>query len=149
MTKQMTVKEIQAQMRELTKRIGPRADLSIYIGHGEQPLWISLYPYGMTKEEGHLAFHADDFAEALDGINAAWDKYQEQFKATITRKMALAIIRLTDEFGTCTDAALRQEFDNGQVSSYGEAACALADTMAAKGPFGIVRVDGANKADAA
>jgi hypothetical protein len=79
-------------------------------------------------------------------MGAKWEEYRERFAQTVTRKMALAIIRLTDEFGECTDAALRDEFDAGQVAAYSAEACALANTMAAKGPFTIIAVAGANAA---
>ena len=56
------------------------------------------------------------------------------------RRMALAVISLTDEHGTCTEAALiRQGFTADQVADLHEAACERAGVMCHGVPFVVVR----------
>lgn len=143
----MTPKEIQTELEAIRRDVGPSAYISLSITtHDEKPVYIGLYPYGMTKNEGYLHVCGTFFADTINDLRDKWAEYRASFAKTITRKMALAIIRLTDEFGECSDAALRNEFDAGQVAAYGTDACELANTMAAKGPFVITALAGANAA---
>lgn len=143
----MTPREIQAELETIRRDVGPNAYISLSITtHDEGPVYIGLYPYGMVKNEAYLHVRGVFFADTLNAMRDKWAEYKVRFAETVTRKMALAIIRITDEFGECTDAALREEFDAGKVAAYSEDACKLADTMAAKGPFTIKAVAGANAA---
>lgn len=57
--------------------------------------------------------------------------------ATI-RKMALAIIELTDEHGKCTNRLLRnRQFTDADIAEFGDAACQRAAEMAGNSPFSI------------
>lgn len=144
----MIATELHSELAAIKRDVGPHAyvSLSITADEGERPVYICIYPYGMVRNEGYVHVRCADFEEALHKIRAKWTAYKERFSKTITRKMALAIIRLTDEFGECRDAALRDEFDPGQIASFGKEACQLANTMASKGPFAIIAMVGANAA---
>lgn len=143
----MTPQEIQAEIRALREEAGLNAYVSLRVEPRGKPVNASLYPFGLTKgDEGYLSVEADDFRGALDAIKAAWVNFQDEHKTKITRKMALAIIRLTTEIGQCTDAALRSEFDAAAIARWGADACVMADEMAGKGPFSIAKVENANGA---
>lgn len=144
----MTPQEIQTALREIRTDAGAYAYISMHVDGDDraEPVSIALYPYGLTKDEGYLGVAAATFESALERLRKAWTKQREEFRRKVTRKMALAIIRITDQFGECSDAALRDEFDHAKVRSLGEEACALANTMAGKGPFQITTVRGANAA---
>lgn len=143
----MTPQQISQDLADIRKSVGPKCYISMHIHAGDRkPVSVSLYPYGMERNDGYLFKRSESFDGAIADLRAAWSEYQASYEKEMTRKIALAIIRITDEFGHCSDAALRQKFDAGQIASFGDAACELADTMAAKGPFGIVAVAGANAA---
>jgi hypothetical protein len=144
----MNAVDVQKEISAIRREVGPLAyvSLSITADEGNKPVYICIYPYGMVRNEGYLFVRCVEFDEAISAIREKWVDYKVRFAQTITRKMALAIIRFTDEFGECTDAALRDEFDADQVAAYSADACKLADTMAAKGPFVITTVAGANAA---
>lgn len=144
----MTPIEISKALREFRQSVGARAECFLHIDtlDSPDPISLSLYPFGMLKSEGHLNVRAAEFSDAIKKVREAWDKYGAEYRRKTTQKMALAVIRLTDEFGECTDAALRDEFDAGQIAKFGADACALAGSMATKGPFSITRIAGANAA---
>lgn len=145
----MTPQEIHAALVEIKKNIGPNAYISLGIdpeSEAKEPIYLALYPFGITYNEGYLSIRAGNFAAALEGIRKAWSKHEAEHNRKATNKMALAVIRLTTELGECTDAALREEFDAAQIARFGADACKLADSMASKGPFSIKILRGANAA---
>lgn len=146
----MTRQEISAALRDIIKDLGRKASITMHIdsSEGDGAVYIGLYPFGIGTGEAYLSATGRDFADVLEKMRAAWAKYEVEHRKQITNKMALAIIRLTEACGECTDAALRQEFDASQIAKFGNDACTLADQMAAKGPFSITCLQGANAAAA-
>lgn len=144
----MTPKEIQAELNAIQKDVGSNAYVSLDVNTGAgKPVSAVLYPYGIThSDEGYLRIAANSFREVIDDLWAAWVKFRDEHKTKVTRKMALAIIRITADFGACTDAALRGEFDAAEISRCGADACVMANEMAGKGPFSILTTTGANGA---
>lgn len=146
----MTPKEMQIAVDQFRHEIGPNAEISVFIEDhiiNEHPIYAIIYPHGICRsDEGRVRITAPDFEEALLKMRAAWAEHSAQFRGKAIRSMALAIIRITAEQGHCTDAALRQEFKNGEVESYGPDAVKDANEIADKGPFAIVTLGGANGA---
>lgn len=144
----MTPQEIREAVLALIKEMGPGATLSVEVHsrRGAQPIWAFAQPLGYSKDAPTISLYADDWAEAIEGVRAAWAEMSERVHAETIKKMALAIIRITAEQGECTDAALRTEFDLTDCERYGEAACEKANEMAANGPFSIRQLAGANAA---
>lgn len=145
----MTPTEALTVFRALSEKIGRNAWVSVSLAHehsiADGALSCSVYPRGVTHDHAFTVF-ADDLAELHEKALAKWAEYGADFRKQQTRKIALAIIRITAEQGHCTDAALRQEFPAAEVSEYGEAACADANAIAGKGPFEIITLGGANGA---
>lgn len=144
----MTPIEIKTAIKAIREEAGVNAYASLDINcDSAEPVSACLYPYGIiNSRDGYLHVVANDFPEALANLRDAWAKFQDNHKLNATRKMALAIIRQTAEFGECTDAALRAEFDPGMVKRWGADACTMADEMAGKGPFSIIETASANAA---
>lgn len=122
--------------------------LDIFFSNNHKgPLAASIYPDGVTKPCA-LRVYGDDWATLLDAVRAKWAEHSSIHRTRRIREMALAIIRITAEQGTCTDAALRGDggFTDAEVSALGSEACADADAIAANGPFSIFTIAGANAA---
>ena len=142
----MNPTELRAELKKFESEVGPKADTSLSIHDYGEPVYASLYPFGITNNKGYIAVTADGWESAIEKLKAEWAKYSAEHQRQTIRDMALAIIRLTTEIGEATDAALRSEFDPGTVERYGDEACAMANTMAGRGPFTIKRMRGANAA---
>lgn len=146
----MTPKEIHAACLELAKKVGPDA----YVGFAicQHGVSASLHTKGLCgKREDVASFTVyvagvSDFADALRELERDWLAKRESRNERIVEKMALEIIRLTAEFGSCTDAALRAEFSAEQVERLGALALSKANGMAANGPFEIVELSRSNAA---
>lgn len=137
---------------ELAKAIGPKAEvypgLNVIRHSLGCALHTAVYPAGIL---GKGVFHvkADTYRETLAKIEADWEERGSTYIAKTVREMALAIIAITADQGECTDAALRAQFDASDVTKFGERACEQATEMASNGPFSIVKLSGANDAEAA
>lgn len=146
-TPEMTAREFAKAIEKLRKSIGPGARTTAYIAPAaELPLHCAVEVNWKSNRSSDFDVGAETFGELLEVVAAKWAEYETRHRAATIRKMALAIIRITSEFGECTDAALRNcgEFDAGQVNALGQEACSVADDMADKGPFSIVTLGGAN-----
>jgi hypothetical protein len=145
----MTPTEAIKVFRQFSSEIGPRAWVSVGLtndyGIADGALSCSVYPQGVTNAHAFTVF-ADDLAGLATVARAKWAEHSAEFRQQQTRKMALAIIRITAAHGHCTDAALRQEFSTAEVTEYSAAACADANTIAGKGPFEVVTLGGSNYA---
>lgn len=147
----MTPKEIKAELNNLRAAVGIKAYADVTVKAAEywedEVVVAVLYPFGIgSSQEGYVRFTAPDFAGAIKGLADEWETRKTKHRAAIIKKMALAVIRITTENGECTDAALRNEFDAGEVLSLCDEACALADEMAGRGPFKVKKARGANAA---
>ncbi|MFB0491988.1 hypothetical protein ABIE45_004574 [Methylobacterium sp. OAE515] len=144
----MSAVEAYAALKELRSEIGPKAYVTISItasDHREAPVYASIYAGGIGQTSPNFSCNGDDIGEVVAALRAGWAGFQEEHARRMTADMALEIIRITDEQGCCTDAALRgSKFSVGDVLRFGSAACAKANEMAGRGPFEIVSIAGAN-----
>lgn len=146
----MTPEQIIQACKELAAKIGPAADVSIGMNnrHG---LSGYIYTTGITGDRKDPqsfsvgAYNASSFEDCLEQLEAEWRKEKDKRADRTLEEMALEIIRLTAEFGECTDAGLRAKF-GPLVAEMSEAAVSRANEMAANGPFKIVAMRGANAA---
>lgn len=149
MASKIATEQFRTDVKNFQSSIGPRAEVfvSVSLRPDTQLYNASLYSRGITsRSEMDFRVDADSLTDLLEGLKSKWTEMAERHRAAITRKMALAIIRITAELGECTDAALRNcgEFDPAQIKMYGEQACADANDIAGRGPFAIVTMGGAN-----
>jgi len=140
----MTPREIRDACNEMAKGIGERANIHVGFNTFDEPLYANIMAGGETR----LRVKAEDWEELFRKLREEWKACDDEFRASMIKKMALEIIRITDEQGECTDAALRGgwTFTDADVERFGSDACAKADEMAGRGPFRITRIAGANAA---
>ncbi|MEZ0063995.1 hypothetical protein ABIF26_009557 [Bradyrhizobium elkanii] len=150
MAKDISPLEYRKHIQDFLPMIGLKAEVYTSIetqAWKKHPYSAGLYPHGITNSHrGYLHVEAPTLADLWGELQAKWAEHRDRHRLEVTRKMALAVIRLTTELGECTDAALRTEFDPAEIKSYGEDACAEANAMAGRGPFSIAMKGGANGA---
>lgn len=148
----LTHAEALIAFRNLGLAIGPRAEIRPslqVVNHGTaEAILTSVYPEGILGK-GLFYVRAETYRDTLERVTAEWEERGSAYIAKTIREMALAIIGITADQGECTDAALRAQFDASDVTKFGERACEQATAMASNGPFSIVKLSGANDAEAA
>lgn len=94
--------------------------------------------YFAAAPSGHLIY-AETWPEVIEAARAyAQDRAQQRCQDTI-RRMALAIIEITDRDGACLESSLaRAGFSRPDIEALGADACARADRMGQGGSFVIV-----------
>lgn len=144
---EMTPKEIQAEMLRVMKEVGPRARLfiSIHEWGNDGSIYVGLYPDGMSRNIA-FHFHCNDWSEVFAETRRQWAAQSAAHRKKTIRKIALEIIRRTADEGVCTDAALRGEFTDSEVETFGAEAVEDANQIASNGPFSITKLAGANAA---
>ena len=134
----MTVAEVQAELAELAKEFGPKAEFfsNVYAGL----IVLFVYPDGITSDRIiRASSSADDFAPLFVELRAKWAASRERYDAETIRNMAMEIIRITADRGQCDAFALRAgKFSQHDIDAYGERAVVDANAIAAGGPFAIV-----------
>lgn len=144
-----TISEIQAGCRALAEKVGPKSYVTLSITSGSTV--ASLYTKGFVRDPDDMgsfevfAHNFTDPAAALQELEEKWLAERKARSDRIVEQMALSIIRLTAEFGECTDAALRAEYGQ-DVAELGAEALERANSMAANGPFSIRTTQSANAA---
>lgn len=129
------------KLQSWIKEIGPRARVSLGFNmdlyQGEKILSGLYYPLGSGGENPYTLQFGDSVEEFISACNAWWDKISQDSMAEMIRKIALKIIELTALNGECSDAALRQDFDQAYIDKLGREAIIMANKMASNGPFSI------------
>lgn len=144
----MNVQEIQKAVAALAKKVGAQAYASIDITSSR--ISGCVYTKGIVADNADVAAFSvravgDDPAAIISELEIKWLAEKAKRHARTIEQMALSIIRLTDEFGVCTDAALRAEY-GPLVVELSEAATERANSMAANGPFSVTITAAANAA---
>lgn len=94
--------------------------------------------YSTSMHNALAVAKGDDWQEAIDSFRVALISWGVEQDMSLVRRMALAIIDLTD-IDLCTPAALhRNGFSPDEISRSSRAACELAAKMSARGPFSVV-----------
>lgn len=141
----MTPLQVKTELLAFQKDMGPKAEIYASIDlRYNACIVISGYPQGICKSAA-FRIEANEWREAIDLAKAEWIKSAEHFRIRMVKEMALEIIKITDELGQCTDAAIcGEKWTREDVARYGAEACAKANEMAANGPFSISPADKAN-----
>jgi hypothetical protein len=143
----MSPLEIQSHLKALAAHVGPKADVSVFMGLRWDHATLTILPSGdFIKDKARFSIEGTDWEELFRDAYAKWDEVSGVYDAKIVRDMALAIIRLTAELGKCSDGALRMEFAAEDIAKFGDRAAASANEMAANGPFSIVKTGDGNGA---
>ena len=141
----MTPTEIQTRLKALAAHVGPKADANVYISLNGWTL--SVHPTGdYLHDKSRFHVEGADWEQMFAAAYEAWDEVSGIYKAKRIRDMALSIIRITAETGSCSDAALRLDFPREDIARWGAEAVADADQIAGNGPFSIRATTGSNGA---
>jgi hypothetical protein len=142
-TEAMTPKDLLAACREVNRLVGPKAETSIsvvqmYGDAGNVLLFIRNTPMAGISE----TIRADTWPEAFSRAREWATTHRAVHRNSIVRKMALAIIGITDEHGRCTEARLRgADFSREDIIEFHESACERATEMAGNAPFVVLMGD--------
>jgi hypothetical protein len=140
MTEAMSASDLTDACAALKLTIGAKASVSIVISntryHTGDAVGIIVYPAGFGATE---SFRGATWSEAFAAAYAWAATHKQIRRNNIIRKMALAIISITDEFGECAEARLRAvDFTREEITEFHEAACARASEMCASAPFSVL-----------
>ena len=138
----MTAADVSAHCVRLQRALGPKSRISVTISHdgnGHHTPTMLLYPSGICISDGCVHLNKPDFP-ALFAAAEAWIKARPVVdREKCIRKLALAIIDITDEHGTCTSRLLRgQGVAADEIAALHEAACERAGEMCKGAPFRVV-----------
>lgn len=138
----MTVADLKARVDAINGILGNYGRVTVSAeagGYSADPVVVSVYPQGLCSNVEGKFFFGTTFSQVLDAAEAYARSYAPvQLNATI-RRMALAIIGITDEHGTCTEHLLSaQKFSAAEIRRHHEAACVRANEMAGGAPFAVV-----------
>lgn len=144
----LTVSEIIAALSALRAEVGPKCYATVGISARDTGVSGCCYPNDLMNGEQFYVTGAT-FREVIEKLNAGWAERSATYHRETVKKMALAIISITQDIGECSDAALRGSgFDAKDVQRFGVEACDLANEMAGRGPFSIL-IHAANANEAA
>lgn len=135
------LEQIQAACDALKAKMGAKAVVQVTIGASERHQ-VFCRPNGWQGDWSIIEY--GDPLEALAKAEARLDERAAEMAEKTVKALALAIIRITHEFGACTDAQLRGDFEARDVETLGGQVVELANTMAERGPFEIVLAGEAN-----
>ena len=133
----LTPAELQAELQRLVKLMpGRYPSACAYVGISAPHVEVvaDICDRDSAKVRGEGATWREMVANCESAISTS---RVACVNATI-RKMALAIIELTDEHGKCTNRLLRnRQFTDADIAEFGDAACQRAAEMAGNAPFSI------------
>lgn len=130
----MTSVEIVAESIRLGKLLGPQGR-AFFITSGEN----MCLAYVATPSGTSTHTYGNSWPELIEVVEAKINKEVGSLRAQTIRRMALAIIDITDRLSACSDTNLRADkFDAAEIAEFHLDACDLAEKMASKGPFRVI-----------
>lgn len=150
----LTGPQARAAIDVLSAIIGPQAEIhvsmfSMFSGkYSRKECWsLSVYPDGMIGKGAAFSLEGTILRDLIATASEKWEELAEAHVTRTISAMALEIIRLTDEHGEATDAALRSAgYEGSTVARYGKRAAERATEMAGRGPFALKVLGGDNGA---
>ena len=140
----MTAADVSACEKVIAALIGGDAEVTFNVCtsfvYSGMSAYAGVRPHRYPNEAGRWFGFFPTWPEAIRAAHAYAATYAPVQRNATIRRMALAVISLTDEHGTCTEAALiRQKFTAAEVADLHELACERAGEMAGNQPFVVVR----------
>jgi hypothetical protein len=131
----LSVVDLAGHCSALAALVSPSAYVSLNVATSTKDAYLGIYPSGMSAPDYHH-FRGETWQQALDSAYVWARDYGAVHRATVIRTMALAIIDLTDEYGTCSAGLLAgRKFAHADITSFAKAACARASEMTGNTPF--------------
>lgn len=136
----MTAERLAEWTRDLRMAVGPQASVHPTISDcrydKKSPIEIGIYTDGHMHERH--CFKGNTWSDAFTAAFAWAATYQTIAHDGLIRRMALAIIDLTDQHGECLAVHLRgRHFTADDIAGYSVAACQRASEMSAMAPFEV------------
>lgn len=135
----LTPAQLLAEATRIKELIGSEAHVSFGISDdhtADRTVSLGVYPSGIVGRGDYQYFYGATFASVI----AQGEVYarSQNWNAAIIRKMALAIIDITDRLGGCSDTTLRNEsFTADDILTFHVEACEAASRMAGNAPYTV------------
>jgi hypothetical protein len=141
----MTASDLVQHARQIAVLIGTKnAECFVSAsGHKDNEARVSCYTNWLTTgaDSGHESFSGRTWAEALAQAYAWARTIKIVARDKRIRELALAIVDLTDQHGSCRVEHLRaRRFSDAEIAELRDAALTRANEMAGGAPFEIVGV---------
>lgn len=135
----MSAADLIAHEKSIAATLGPKADTYASTNRHEAGAHIMVYPDGICGKDRPHHFNAPAWPEAIRQAYAWASTRKTVWRDDLIRRMALAVIDLTDQHGKCTERLLRgRDFTRDDVIEHHEAACVRAGEMSGNAPFRVV-----------
>jgi hypothetical protein len=135
----MTARDILAWEKHLATQVGSKAHVAFTASNGgvERNVHWTVDPKGICNDEGRQYDWAPDWPSAIRAAQAWIANRPKVERNAVIRRLALAIIEITDERTKCTVHDLRAKgFDDDEIALHAEA-CVRAGEMANCAPFTV------------
>lgn len=139
----LTVGHMHRIVSEIQAKFGPESyvsmSVSTYRWREDDAGTLTMYPDGVCDTKTGKTIRGGSWAEIIQEGMAWADNYVPVRRNALIRRMALAIIEITDEHGKCTDSLLQTKgFIAAEITEHHKAACVRAGEMAGNAPFVVV-----------
>lgn len=134
----MTAEDVHAELKKLCVTVGSGASASmfLYTVVDRYRCKISIHP---GNHQPDADFTGTSWPEAFAAAYAWVGTHKQVRRNNIIRKMALSIIEITDEHGSCAEARLKAAaFTREEITEFHQPACARASEMCASAPFSVL-----------
>lgn len=136
LTEAMTARDIGQHALVLREMLGGKAE--VFASADLSGAALQVYPDGLLNSRTGNFIREATWPEAFAAARAWIATHATVHRDNRIRAMALAIIDLTDQHGSCTRAMLtRREFSGAEVDDLKGAACQRASEMSANAPFSV------------
>jgi hypothetical protein len=128
----MTVAEVLGEITRLKAAIGQAAEIYMSVGHryDGNSVAITVWPNGMGSGAQPVHCNGKDWLDAFAHAHTWLETNGQELRESTIRRLALAIIDLTDRNGTATYKALIQcGFSREEIAEFHQTACDRAAKM--------------------
>lgn len=134
----MTATDLLTGIINLRQKLAKSGTVSLAVGSDDtSPATLLVRPEGYGGGECQIIY-GKSWPEVFESARQWIEARKVTFRDSTIRKMALAVIELTDEHGKCTEAMLkRRQFSVEQIAEFHEAACQRANEMCQGAPFRV------------
>jgi hypothetical protein len=132
----MTAADVHKHVEEIARCLGGKAEC--YGNVSAKGAGVQIYPLGLCGHGDDQFIRLPTWPEAITAARTWAATHHTVARDTLIRRLALAILDLTDQHGRCTEAMLRgRDFASADIREHHEAACARAGEMASGAPFRV------------
>lgn len=139
LTDSMTAADLGSHAAALQTALGGKAEVYVSVGRRTDAAMIAIYPLGIIGHGDDQHIYKPTWPEVFAEARRWIASHGTVSRDKRIRKMALAIIEVTDEHGRCTERDLsRRDFSWDEIRDFSAAACERASEMAGNAPFSVL-----------